>query len=202
MGTDFATGGGGSLVTFLMQGLGGLREIAQEGKKLGPDKVKDLLAETKAQLTSSGPIDTRSRDIMGGGAAAAPKSPLQWDDVDMEEFFAARIEDQPEIAALDQVIHELENEILPHHGHLSDNYDQKITAGKIEAALENGSYSYDGVGVVLASGSLQDLAIQNLGPNTGFSSDPESKDVVATLESAWEPGAPGAKEASFNVSIG
>ena len=116
--------------------------IKQASKKLKPNEIKALMAETQRILASSAPNDTRAQSIMGDAPEGAKPQKFQWQNFEqkeLQEFLAARAEDQPEMIALNDTIHELSKEVCQkNHGAMDAQYDQRITAGKVEAAFESG----------------------------------------------------------------
>jgi len=137
--------GGGSFATagkafFVNQ------ELSKADKKLSPEQQKALLEDTLKNLQQPAkPADTRMEASTSGAAPAAvddaPKSEIAWENMeidDLAEFLGADADEQPEMQALFQIEHELE-EVLDNHQYVQEHYSDVVTADKMYASADSGN---------------------------------------------------------------
>ena len=132
---DATLGGAGSA-------LDAVSGIRNEMKKLKPEQQEALLKEVQAQLS----LRAEQTSQLVAGSAPDPESKpssYQFDQLglkDLEDFLKADPDNEPEVEALEQTEHALD-EVEDNHA-LIQARQNDLTGNKLEAALESGDQAY------------------------------------------------------------
>lgn len=171
--------GGGSFVTFSAASFAA-RELMSESRPIGNETKEQLLAKVLDKLQSqsgsgAAPRDTR---VDGGGGSGVirdaidtPERAVHWENLtteDMEAFLGSDPygQDQPEFAELEEAMEGQYGyqQALDNIEATADNYGEKFTADKFEAALERGDAefvqeqpSFDSGNVILAGDMVMSI---------------------------------------------
>lgn len=144
---DFATAGGGSMVTAAMR-VGGptmyaAETVAKERKDLTPDQRKALIEEVCKIAQSKAPPDTRA----SASTASSSKGGYSPDQIDanlarlseakMEKLLTQTFEQQPEAQALMEQKHKVDK-VLQTHADYKENYANNLSQGKIAQVYASG----------------------------------------------------------------
>lgn len=123
------------------------QELSKADQKLSPDQQRSLLEDMQKRLVeSTKPADTRMEASTSGAGAeveAPQESEVAWENMeidDLAEFLGADSDgmDQPEMQALLQLEHELE-EVLDNHEYVKEHYADVVTADKMYASVASGN---------------------------------------------------------------